>query len=123
MGDLAEAKRLVKALSDDVVVSQPTDHHGVGKGSESIMKRIRKQLDLASAVIVLVSEKSLDSPWVNFEIGAALGLDKVVIPIFLSRSAQRLAPKALCEIEGIVAEGVSSRVVAERVIERISELG
>ena len=41
------------------------------------------QLGLATAVVVLVSDRSLASPWVQFEVGAAESMGKPVIPVLI----------------------------------------
>jgi hypothetical protein len=44
---------------------------------------VRSAIKHSSAMIVLVSRRSLESNWVNFEIGAGLALRKPIIPILI----------------------------------------
>src|SRR2546421_21198 len=58
------------------------DESDVAAG-EAISEKIRESLKRASALIVIISERSLKSPWVQFELGAAEGMGKPVIPILI----------------------------------------
>ena len=75
---------------------------------------LERALDSSSWYVVIVSDAALRSPWVNFELGAALGQRKRVLPIFRSRKAMRQATGPLSEIAGIVAEGLRPTAVAEK---------
>jgi hypothetical protein len=47
------------------------------------LERIRKELDSATIVILVLSKRSIERPWVNFEAGAAWWAkpDKAMIPV------------------------------------------
>jgi len=46
-------------------------------------------------VITLVTSNSLSSPWVSFEVGAALGLGKRVVPMVEDLNPSQLPPALL----------------------------
>jgi hypothetical protein len=50
-------------------------------GGDSIPEVIRKNIQSCDELIVLLSNYSIDRPWVLVEIGAAWGHDKRVVPI------------------------------------------
>ncbi len=77
---------------------------------------LEKKLRVASCYVVLVSDKSVNSPNVNFEIGAAIGLEKKLIPVFLTRHARRDAPAPLRTRVGIFAEHMSPDDIAARIV-------
>jgi hypothetical protein len=87
-------------------------------GSE-MARMLEHVLRSASWYIVLVSEEALDSPNVNFEIGAAMGGKKKVLPVFLSRSAQRKVHGPLKGFGGILAEGLTPKAIADKVAQAI----
>jgi len=80
---------------------------------------LRKALKTAAWHVVLASDQALTSPWVNFELGAALGEGKRVVPVFLSDAARRDAHSPLTLYQGIMAQGMSPGDLAERVLELI----
>jgi hypothetical protein len=50
---------------------------------QQMVEQLKESLRSASAVIILVSERSLKSQWVQFELGVALGVDKPIIPVII----------------------------------------
>ena len=54
----------------------------------NITNTICKQISEAHAVILVLSEKSISSPWVNQELGYARALDKPIIPIQIEKHIQ-----------------------------------
>ena len=76
-------------------------------------------LESASWYVVLVSEDSLNSARVYFEIGAALAQGKPVLPIFLSATARRRAVAPLKRRKGIAAERLTAQQMADKVARRI----
>jgi hypothetical protein len=77
-------------------------------------------LGSASVVIFFVSSASLQSPSANFEIGAALGSEKLLVPIFLTKGARDNAPSFLAAT-GIDAYDLKPDEVADRIIEAVAE--
>ncbi len=91
------------------------------KSQGIVLQSIREGLDAADVVVVLLSQRSLDSIWVNFELGAAQALGKKIVPIgladididkvdFIEREpalldARRLSPSEMArQIEELVTE-------------------
>lgn len=73
-----------------------------------------------SLVVCLLTPRSLQSPWVLFELGAAWGLSSQVIPL-LHQVRQDQLPAAL---NGDIAASLSSRLDVLRMVDQISaELG
>ncbi len=50
----------------------------------SIAEDMRKKLESADCIVVLLTERSVESPWVLFEIGAAEALGKQILPVLLA---------------------------------------
>lgn len=48
---------------------------------ENWENRIKKELEICDIVIILLSEKSINSQWIMYELGAAWGLNKRIIPV------------------------------------------
>lgn len=80
---------------------------------------LRHALQSASWYVVLVSEESLDSPLVYFEIGAALAQGKPVLPVFLSAAARRRAISPLKRHKGIAGERLTAKEIADKVARAI----
>jgi TIR domain len=69
----------------------------------------------AKVVIVFLSGKALESPSINFEIGAAVGSRKPVVPVFLTATARRHVPAILSAVAGIDAYALKPEEVAEQI--------
>ena len=76
---------------------------------------IRDALASASLVTIFLSSKALESPAINFEIGAAVGSRKRVVPVFLTATARRHAPPILAATPGIDAYALKPEEVAEQI--------
>jgi nucleoside 2-deoxyribosyltransferase len=76
------ARSLRKALQEfgDAALIDETE---VTPG-QSISEVIRTKLESADYVVVLLTERAAESPWVMFEIGAAEALGKRILPILLA---------------------------------------
>jgi hypothetical protein len=85
-------------------------------GGGAIRQKVKDSLQQASAIIVLVSKQSLKSEWVQFEIGAALAMNKPVIPILIGQTdAETVLPDWLQGIVYIDARHRPVRNAAEEV--------
>lgn len=80
--DAKDAQSLVNALHEKSVVGW-LDSADLATG-EAISSAVREALKSSVAVIVLLSQRALQSQWVQFEIGAAEALEKKIIPVMLS---------------------------------------
>ncbi len=82
-GDETAAQEL-RAELRDVDLAGWMDESDIASG-DVISQKIKEALESASVVVVLLSERSLKSPWVQFELGAAFGLGKRIVPVFIGR--------------------------------------
>lgn len=89
---------------------------------DSFATELEKALRAASCYVVLVSDDALRSPTVNFEIGAAIGQGKKLIPVFLTKRARHHAPAPLRERDGILAEHMSADDIADRIVGAIERV-
>lgn len=71
-------------------------------------------LDAADALVVIVGDST--SPWQYFEIGAAVGSRKRVIPVYLTESAVDSVPSFLMGVRGIEAHDRTPHEVAEEIV-------
>lgn len=59
-------------------------------GHASLREGVRRQIQSASKVIIVWSPSSASSQWVNYELGLADALGKVIIPVVVRGEMQRL---------------------------------
>lgn len=76
----------------------------------------------SSSLLVVFIGKSVGSPWLNFEVGAALGQSKAVLPVFLSHSGRDSAPAVIKRLPGIEAFDLTPEQVAKSITDAIPEL-
>lgn len=69
----------------------------------------------ASELFVVFVGEETDSPWMNFEIGVALGREKPVVPVYLTAQARRGAPMVLSHFGGIDAYDKKPDEVAQQI--------
>lgn len=74
----------------------------------------------SSSVLVVFVGRSVGSPWTNFEIGAAIGQSKPVLPVFLSHQAREAAPPVVRTLEGIDASNLKPNEVADQIASAIA---
>ena len=75
------AQRLLASL-DDAEVSWWMDSADIASG-EAFALKIKESITSANAVVVLVSPRSINDQWIQFEVGAAWALGKRVILILV----------------------------------------
>jgi len=63
--------------------------------------RIRSAIKQADALVVLVSTRSRESRWVNFEVGAGLAMGVPVIPVVIEGEGQ--LPEPLRDVRSVDA--------------------
>lgn len=95
--DKDKARMLLEALRD-AEVSGWMDESDLTTGGASAQK-MRDSIRRASAVIVLISEQSVKSKWVQFELGAAFEMGKPIIPILIGKAG--IEKKLPVWLEGI----------------------
>ena len=112
------ASRLHAAL-EGIEVSGWLDESDIAAG-DAIAAKVKEALQQAGALIVLVSPRSLESKWVQFEVGAAYAMEKPIIPIIVGPKHTELnLPEWLMDFMYIDARDRSMQEVAfeiERVI-------
>jgi hypothetical protein len=87
------------SLGDEVFLS--SDKTQVYAGEEWLSK-IRTSLSAARVVVVLLSEKSVARPWINFEAGAAwLSSEKVVIPCCYGHLSKEKLPHPYSSLQAV----------------------
>lgn len=119
-GDERAARELRTNLRD-MEITGWMDESDLAAG-EAFSKKIRDSLRRASAVIVIVSEESLRSPWVKFELGAAESMGKPIIPILIgSVGIEERLPEWLQDLRYVDARAEPFQRVAIEVRRALSE--
>jgi TIR domain-containing protein len=85
-GDLDTARELAENLRHADISLDPD----FAISGQQIVEQLNDTLRSASAVIILVSERSLKSQWVQFELGVALGTGKPIIPVLIGNEELHL---------------------------------
>jgi hypothetical protein len=115
------AARELRANLRDMEVTGWMDESDIATG-DAISEKIRESLKRASAVIVIVSERSLKSPWVQFELGAAEGMGKRIIPILIGpEGIEKKLPEWLRDLQYVDARAQPFQKVATEVTRALSE--
>ncbi|ERN41593.1 putative GTPase [Rubidibacter lacunae KORDI 51-2] len=70
-----DVEQVLKTVGVEYFLDKRDMHWG-----DDISARIVTEILSSDALLVLVSQSSLKSPWVQFEIGAASGMDKQILP-------------------------------------------
>lgn len=70
-------------------------------GGEVWLDRIKQELREARVVILMLSSRSVQRPWINFEAGAAWLADKAVIPVCFGGLTKGNMPKPYSGIQGL----------------------
>jgi hypothetical protein len=65
------------------------------------LEKIFKELKAAKVVILLLSERSVKRPWVNFEAGAGWFTDKKIIPVCIKGLTKEDLPKPYSSLQSI----------------------
>jgi hypothetical protein len=89
---------------------------------QQLVEQLKDSLRSASAVIMLVSERSLKSQWVQFELGVALGVDKPIIPVLLGTEDLNL-PEWLQGLQYVDARNRPLSEVAKELAQVLSREG
>jgi hypothetical protein len=121
-GEARFATDLARALHRRGIESK-TDADVRRLGDEWGQKALKTALQSADWLLVIVSDRSITSPNLNFEVGAAIGQEIGVIPVLLSRAAGRKfrvtwLREALSD--SVVAEKTNPSDVADKIARRIA---
>ncbi len=65
------------------------------------LERIRAELQEASVVILMLSPRSVERPWINFEAGAAWLAGKALLPVCFGGLSKGQMPKPYSGIQGL----------------------
>jgi hypothetical protein len=72
------------------------------RAGEDWLKRIRRELKSAKAVILMLSRVSVRRPWVNFEAGAAwLRKEELLIPVCFGDLSKGKLPKPFADLRAV----------------------
>ena len=74
---------------------------------------------LSAEVFVVFVGATTDSPWMNFEIGAAIGREKPVVPVYLTEPGKRNVPSVLAHFASVEAHDQKPDEVAKRIADII----
>jgi TIR domain len=89
------------------------------KPGEQMTETLANALRSASVVVAFLGDSS-SSPQLNFEIGAALGQAKPIVPVFLSDLGRSEAPPQLRDANGIDASDLKPEEVAQGIAETLA---
>ncbi len=109
--DAGFAVQLQKALGENSVKGF-LDKNDLAIGSV-LSNRIREEIKKASAVVVLLSEASSKNAHILFEVGAAEGLRKKIIPIILPGMEMQALPEVFHNIQELDAREKSMQEIAQ----------
>ncbi|EMI17107.1 hypothetical protein RMSM_05981 [Rhodopirellula maiorica SM1] len=70
----------IDASSDDVDAAKETEQR----------RRLKEEIGKSDAIVTLVTPNSLGSNWMQYEVGLATGLDRLVIPVVVDVKADQL---------------------------------
>jgi hypothetical protein len=108
------ARRLVEQLAD-FDTSGWMDAADISAGT-IVADHIRSAIKEADALVVLVSTRSRDSQWVNFEVGAGLALGVPVIPVVLEgEDLDKQLPEPLRDVRFVDARNRPIKEVASEI--------
>ena len=71
---------LQEKLGNDIEIFRSSDRWRMHAG-ENWLERIKYELESAKIVLLMLSEKSIERPWVNFEAGAGWIRDRIILPV------------------------------------------
>lgn len=120
-GDEPVARELTASLGQEQLMGW-MDQTDIAAG-EAIACKVKESLREASVIVVLLSERSLRNQWVQFEIGAAIGMNKPIIPILIGQPGiEPSLPQWLERTMCVDARGRPMEEVAKKVARALSDL-
>jgi hypothetical protein len=118
-GDENVARELAAGFRD-AELSGWMDQSDIATG-EAIAEKLKESLRQASAIVVLVSERSLKNQWVQFELGAAFAMGKSIIPVLIGEAGiESSLPDWLQGMVYLDARGRLMKDVAKEVAHALS---
>lgn len=95
----------------------------LARTEEPVQRELEQALEQSSVYLFLLSEDAIISPWMFFELGAAMGTGKSVLPVYFSENAWRRArsyiPSSAPEVRPINARDLKPDQVADKVVEML----
>jgi hypothetical protein len=79
--------------------------------------KIKKELSQSDYFLVLLSPTSIQSKWIQFELGAAWGLNKFIIPVVTSQEVVNQIPLELGDLQIIELKHLKEPEVISQIIE------
>ena len=83
-----------------------TDKMSAGENWQS---KIKKELSKSDYFLVILSPASINSKWVQFELGAAWGLNKFIIPVVTNEEVVNRIPLELSHLKVIDIEDLKRK--------------
>jgi hypothetical protein len=113
-------------------LSRALEERGLGnwyvrlaRTEEPVRRQLEQALESSSLYVFLLSEDALTSPSIFFELGAALGSGKRIMPIYFSdnvwRRARTYLPTSTPELPAINARDLKPKQVADKVVAALAE--
>lgn len=105
--DSLAAKDLIRHLARKPNFHIFTDNR-ISAG-EDWQSKIKKELSQTDYFLVLLSPTSLQSSWVQFELGAAWGLNKFIIPVVTSKDVMSSVPLEFKDLQVIQLKDLKTK--------------
>ncbi len=116
----SQAAQELRASLQDAKISGWMDKADIASG-EDVAQRVKELIRGANVIVILVSPRSVGSPWVQFEVGMALTLGKRIIPVLIGdTNIERGLPDWLQEYAFIDARQRPIQEVALEVARAVS---
>ncbi len=93
-------QRVLRTSLSNLNVFLSSDEWQIFAG-EQWLDRIKEELSPAKVVVLILSRRSLDRPWVNFEAGAAWLTGKILIPACFAGLSKGALPKPYSNIQAL----------------------
>jgi hypothetical protein len=100
----AAVQQLLRASLHTEKVFLSSDEWQIFAG-EQWLERIKQELAKAHVVVLLLSPRSVERPWVNFEAGAAWLTGKVIIPSCFCGLSKGALPKPYSNLQALDLPG------------------
>lgn len=94
-------QRFIKAVLGDTVGAFLSSDTWQVYAGERWLDRIIEELRTARVVVLMVSPKSVERPWVNFEAGAATIRNIAIIPVCFGGMTKETLPKPYSNYQAV----------------------
>lgn len=107
-----------------LLLSRLTNHRDVSifstqdlSAAEDFRHRIKEELKAASAVLVLLSQRSVESNWVLYELGAAWALEKPIVAVLMDPEVRDKIPVDAHQLAVVELSDPNEPDATERILE------